>query len=124
MRARKWLDDEDILNSLSQDNQDWIKLTSETPAMTFDALARLEARKWLKDIYWTPSACFWLIYGYLEYSKGTHRGQILPNIESAHVMIDTAEWVGYEQTALWHRRLAIVLRDETRQHPTLRNLSN
>jgi tetratricopeptide (TPR) repeat protein len=33
------------------------------------------------------------------------------SIESAEVVVETAEWCGFEKTVIWHRRLAMALRD-------------
>ena len=118
---RKWLDDEVLLNSLSSEDQERVKSTAQHPASTFVALAKLNAMKWLQDKWWKPEVCAWSTFGYRQSIAGSKLRTAEEGFESAHDIEESAEWAGYEKTALWHRRLAIALRqnsflDEAQKH--------
>lgn len=111
---RKWFEDKEVLESLPPSDREWVRSTSDKPASTFVELAKMCARKWLQDVYYGPKACFWLVFRYLQYMNGTPLGDTsTTGVEGPHVIEETAEWAGFEKTALWHRRLAMALRDHS-----------
>jgi tetratricopeptide (TPR) repeat protein len=107
---RKCLEDPDVFTSQSTSDQDWIRSTKVTPVETFHAMVQLVARKWLQDQYWIPSICFQIILGYLRLRKGEPFPEEA-RVDDPRTIEDTAEWAGFERDALWHRRLAITLRE-------------
>ena len=108
---RRWLDDEELLSSLPSEDQEWIKSTAQHPASVFIELAKFTAMKWLQDMWWIPGACAWSVFGYRQRIAGVQLRPSEEGLEGAHNIVESAEWAGYERNALWHRRLAIALRD-------------
>ena len=110
---RRWLDDDELFSSLSLEDQEWINSTAQHPASVFIELAKLNAMKWLQDLWWKPGVCAWSIFGYRQRIAGVQLRPLEEGLEGAHNIVESAEWAGYERNALWHRRLAIALRDNS-----------
>ncbi|KAI9769862.1 MAG: hypothetical protein M1839_003581 [Geoglossum umbratile] len=108
---RRWLDYPDIQDDLSTEDREWIRSTSEAPADTFLPLVRYVAQRWLQDIWWSPTACCWIVYAFINLQKGAPLSESPSGLITAQEVLDVAEWAQFEKTALWHRKLAIVFRD-------------
>ncbi|PGG99277.1 hypothetical protein AJ79_08583 [Helicocarpus griseus UAMH5409] len=91
--ARNFLGDEEVLNSLSYEGRHLIESTVDSPITLFRPLAVNIGRS---------------ISGMKSLSPpkgGLAVRDSIPDI------LATAEWLGFEKTALWHRNLAATLRD-------------
>lgn len=121
--VRSWLDDEDVVCSLPFEDQTFVKATSESPALTFKPLARYIAKKWLEDVWWLPANCCNIIHGYLSLEKGSPLKESLVGLDTAEDIISVAEWPDLDKTALWHRRLAIALREKTEYDESLEHFT-
>ena len=110
---RKWIDNKELLNTLPQNTQEWVRSTSETPASTFEEVAKLNARHWLQSVYWLPEVCFWSVYGYRQHINGLPLRDASKGVENPQVIEESAEWAGYEKTATWHRRIACTFREHS-----------
>lgn len=121
--VRSWLDDEDVVRSLPSEDQTFVKVTSESHALTFKPLARYIAKQWLEDVWWLPANCCNIVHGYLSLEKGTPLKGTLVGLHSAEDMISVAEWPNLDKTALWHRRLAIALRDKWKSDESLEHFT-
>lgn len=120
---RSWLDNEDDITSLPSEDQDFIRATAESPALTFKPLARYIAKRWLEDVYWLPGRCCEIVYGYIRLENGSPLEDSWIGLNEAEDIISVAEWAEIPKTAVWHRRLGIALRehqnyDESLQHFT------
>lgn len=120
-RIRSWLDNEDDMTSLPSEDQDFIKATAESPALTFKPLAKYIAKKWLEDVYWLPGRCCEIVYGYMRLENGSPLDDNWVGLNAAEDIISVAEWTELPKTAVWHRRLGIALRehqnyDESLEH--------
>ena len=110
---RAWIEDEALLSILPSHDQEWVRSTLETPASAFSAVAKVNARHWLQNIRWSPVLCFWSAYGYRQHMNHQPLRDKSDGVESAQVIEDTAKWAGFEKTVLWHRRVAIALRESS-----------
>lgn len=108
---RKWLEDSDILEQLSVEDREWIRSTSEAPANIFLPVVEYIAHQWLQKSLWIPFTCWAIVYAFLQLQKGTPLSVSPTSFTKARDIIDVAEWAQFEKTALWHRRLAMVLRE-------------
>lgn len=108
--VRKWLDDKEVVDSLPSEDQEFIWTTSESPAITFEPLARYIAKQWL-GVQCGPQAIVVLLSIAISVSKmGLPLMRLSRVLQTAEEIISVAEWPNLDKTALWHRRLAMVLR--------------
>ena len=107
---RQWLEDKEVLDSLPTKDQEWVQATSQNPADMFVPVIKLLGKKWLQDISWIPSPCMGSIYIITSLMRGEPVDSLPDNIP-LQVILDAAEWCQFEKTSLWHRRLAMCLRD-------------
>ena len=121
--VRSWLDDEDVVCSLPFEDQTFVKATSESRALTFKPLARYIAKKWLEDVWWLPANCCDIIHGYLSLEKGSPLKESLVGLDTSEDIISVAEWPDLDKTALWHRRLAMALREKTEYDKSLEHFT-
>jgi tetratricopeptide (TPR) repeat protein len=108
--VRQWWEDKEVVDSLHQEERDFVTLTSSSPATTFKPLAMIYAKKWL-DQQKSPMYCVAAIVSYSQFENGTNLNSTGINLKpTAKETIDAAEWTGKEKTAIWYRRVALVLR--------------
>ena len=107
---RQWLEDKDVLNVLSAEDQNWIKSTSQNPAETFVPAVKINAKEWLQGLYWLPNSCMTMIHVVTSLIRGELL-ETVPAILPLQAILDAAEWPQFEKNALWHRRLGMCLRD-------------
>jgi tetratricopeptide (TPR) repeat protein len=108
--VRQWWEDKEVVDSLHQEERDFVTLTSSSPATTFKPVAMIYAKKWL-DQQKAPMKCVAAIVSYKEFEKDPNLNSTSINLKpTAKETIDAAEWSGKEKTAIWYRRVAMVLR--------------
>lgn len=121
--VRSWLADEGVVNSLSSEDQKFVKSSSELPALTFKPLARYIAKKWLEDAYWIPIKCCAIVHSYISLERGTPLHGSLAGLDTADDIISVAKWPNLAETALWHRRLAMALREVREYDESLKHFT-
>ena len=106
---RVWLDDKELLGTLPPRDQDWVKSTFERPASTFKEVARMHARLWLQWMHTNNNPYLFCrsIFWYRQSMDGTPLDYSKRRFDNAGIIKESAEWAGFEETALWHRRVAI-----------------
>ncbi|KAK4548205.1 hypothetical protein LTR36_010074 [Oleoguttula mirabilis] len=109
-----YLTDADIIATLPAETASWVHSTAAAPLELFEPAMRYFAKKWLLPDYssgWNMIVCATQIWAYMQ----RREGKVLENLSnpslSAEELTSAAEWAGFEQTAYWHRMLAIVLRE-------------
>lgn len=120
---RSWLADEDLVESLPSEDQKFVKSSSELPVLTFKPLATYIAKKWLEDEWWIPANCCSIVHAYISLERGTPLNGSLAGLETAEDIISVAKWPNLVETALWHRRLAIVLRERQEYNDSLKHFT-
>lgn len=104
----KWLGDKDIHESLPPEESTWYdEATGLNSANIFLRLIEYSATQWLQGLYWKGDVCCNVVFHFLNLRDG-HPFLLL---DSPEKVLETAEWCGFEKNALWHRRLAMTLRD-------------
>lgn len=116
---RSWVSDEDVVHSLPPEDQEFVKATSELPAVTFKPLARYIAKRWLEDVWWIPANCCDIVHGYISLEEGAPLDGSFFGLDKAHDIISVAKWANLDETALWHRRLAMALRERSEYDESL-----
>ncbi|GFF96178.1 tetratricopeptide repeat domain protein [Aspergillus udagawae] len=105
-----WLSNSDVQEALPPVGKGWYdSFASGDSNNIFLPAIRYIARSWLGDAASTSNGhniCKF-VHDYL-HARGISG---VKSIESAEVVVETAEWCGFEKTAIWHRRLAMALRD-------------
>lgn len=109
---RQWWNDPDVLAALPDEEKQFIESTKTLPLATFKLVPEYCAKMWLPSDEWYPVFCAYNIYSYLQFQKGNEISEEdFSFTPSAEEVIEAAEWAGLEKTAIWHRRLALVLRE-------------
>lgn len=121
--VRSWLADEDLVQSLPSEDQTFVKSSSELPVLTFKLLARYIAKKWLEDEWWIPASCCFIVHGYISLERGTPLNGSLVGLDTAEDIISVAKWPNLVETALWHRRLAMTLRERWKYKDSLKHFT-
>ncbi|PGH03032.1 hypothetical protein AJ79_07464 [Helicocarpus griseus UAMH5409] len=103
-----WLGDSDVQVALPPDEKTWYDSFASTNVTdVFLPCIQYISRAWLQNTNWNGHYVCQFIHDYLYY-RGTSQVQ---SLESARVVIETAEWCSLERDAVWHRRLAMALRE-------------
>ena len=121
--VRSWLADEDLIRSLPSEDQVFARSSSELPMLIFKPLARYIAKKWLEDEWWLPANCCFSVHAYISLERGTPLNGSLVGLDTAEDIISVAKWPNLVETALWHRRLAIVLRERGEYNDSLKHFT-
>ena len=117
---KKWLEYPELYEALALKDRQWIKEIQANEAEIFRPSARVYAIRWLHSASWRPHGCMLYIHTVLNLLLG-RVDQNFPQKVPLQYIVEAAEWAGFEQTALWHERLAECLLenrhyDEALQH--------
>ncbi|KAI9675313.1 MAG: hypothetical protein M1817_001216 [Caeruleum heppii] len=107
----QWLRSVDAPDVMSPDDQQWLQSSLHDTAAMLAPTLDLVARKWLQHEFWDPVACMRIIHSA---QNGLDAGQMDSFVlisSPLQVILEAAEKFGFEKTPLWHRRLAMCLRD-------------
>lgn len=110
---RRWLEYSNVADGLGDEDRQWIESTKSNPGESYLPSAKVLASEWLQNGLWDPKSCMLFIHNILNLVRGRvddanpSSDEVLP----ISVILDMAEWPGFSKTALWHRRLAMCLRD-------------
>ena len=108
---RQWWEDPKVVESLPQEERDFVTSTSSSPATTFKPVAVMYAKKWLDQQSWDAPYCARAVVSYIQFENGTNVDSTEINLKpTAKETVDAAEWSSMEKTATWYRRVAVVLR--------------
>jgi tetratricopeptide (TPR) repeat protein len=108
---RQWWEDPKVVDSLPDEERNFVTSTGSSPATTFKPAAMIYAQKWLDQQNWTPSYCAAAVVSYIQFENGTNANSTDINWKpTAEETINAAEWSGMEKTAIWYRRVAVALR--------------
>ncbi|KAL4879221.1 tetratricopeptide repeat domain protein [Aspergillus karnatakaensis] len=104
----KWLTDPEVQHGLPAKEKAWVdSVISGHPFDIFLPCIRYISREWLLEANTNVDPVCEFIHNYL-YARGTSPRE---NVDSAHVVIDTAEWCDLPKNAAWYRRVAMALRN-------------
>jgi hypothetical protein len=100
----KWVTDSDVFDAIPKGSQDWVLSTSQNRAELFLPCIKYIGEQWLHGVDWHATVCALIIYAYIglcakDFSLGLTRSLI-----TSEMITKAAEWCGFEQNALWHRR--------------------
>ncbi|KAL4958739.1 NACHT and TPR domain protein [Aspergillus stella-maris] len=105
-----WLGD--VLEALSQEDRDFIADTEEIPITTFRKVVMYCIKKWLCEYNsWLVQPLAAVVWSYQRLEKGNEVDFYEIFNPTADELVDAANFGGPEKHALWHRRLAMALRD-------------
>jgi tetratricopeptide (TPR) repeat protein len=108
---RQWWEDQKVVDSLPQEERDFVTSTGSSPATTFKPAAMIYAKKWLDPQGWNPAYCAPVVVSYIQFENGTNVNSTDINWElTAKETVDAAEWSSMEKTAIWYQRVAVILR--------------
>ena len=120
---RAWLEHSDVLVRLAEGDRLWVQSAKLNPGEYYRPTAKVSATRWLEDVLWIPKLCMLVIHSILNILHGRTDGDMPKPLEAVpiSVILTAAEWPKLEKTALWHRRLAMCLReykyyDEAMEH--------
>ncbi|KAF2794942.1 NACHT and TPR domain protein [Melanomma pulvis-pyrius CBS 109.77] len=103
----KWVTDSEIFKALPKENQDWVQSTSQNRAELVLPYAKYVAEQWLRGLSTDAKVFAAIIYAYISLCKKDPNW----NLNTPEKIMEAAEWCNFEQNALWHRRLAMALRE-------------
>ncbi|KAL3473862.1 NACHT and TPR domain protein [Aspergillus californicus] len=108
--VRQWWTEREVLESLTQDERDFISATEHDPITTFRPVTLFCLDKWVRGNVWDP---FWLagvVWNYQQLIKGIEVHILQGFNPSSKELVDAAGFEDSQKNALWYRRCAIVLR--------------
>lgn len=111
---RKWLDDKETPAFLGSESLEFIKSTHESP-LVLKPYVMVVAKKWLSDSAWNVLACSNIVHAYMILEDAA----VFKKLSTAEELVTVAKWAALEQTATWHRRLALTLREMGLYDPAL-----
>jgi hypothetical protein len=100
----KWVTDSDVFNAIPQGSQDWVLSTSQNRAELFLPCIKYIGEQWLHGVDWHATACALIIYAYIGLCAKDFSLGLTQSLITSEMITKTAEWCGFEQDALWHRR--------------------
>ncbi|KKK20439.1 hypothetical protein ARAM_002899 [Aspergillus rambellii] len=109
--VRQWWKDQEVLESLTAEERDFIASTEDDPITTFKPLVMFCIKKWVGDDAWGPVPVAAVVWSYLAFSKGKEGNFSEAFKPPAEEIIEAAEFGGTEKNALWYQRCAMVLRN-------------
>ena len=108
-----WLKSAEVTGAFGADTIAWLETIGETNALDiFEPVLRFSAQRWLlpkEGAEYRVDVVPILIYAW-QARKGGEVVENLPKL-TAERIINGVEWANLEQTAEWHRRLAMTYRD-------------
>ncbi|KAE8157722.1 hypothetical protein BDV40DRAFT_277652 [Aspergillus tamarii] len=107
---RQWWEDEEVLESLTPDEQEFISSTKEDPITTFKPLVMSCTKKYIADDMWLAAPVAAVVWSYQSLIKGKEVNFLEIFDPTPEEIIEAAEFGDFEKNALWYRRCAIVLR--------------
>ena len=111
IKLMAFLTSEEVRAGLSSESATWIKSVEHNPIELFEPAVKyhLERWIWLPPPEWNAAICARTIYIYLRRKKG----EVIEKAPwiYAESVEESANWLGREQTAEWHRKVALTLRE-------------
>ncbi|KAL4879917.1 NACHT and TPR domain protein [Aspergillus karnatakaensis] len=108
--VRKWWKDSEVIASLPEEGQDFIKSTESDPITTFKPIMMLCVDKWVRGNQWNVPPCAGMIWSYQRLQKDTEIPDLSNFNPTAEELIEAASFGDFAKDGLWHRRTAIALR--------------
>ncbi|KAL3490747.1 NACHT and TPR domain protein [Aspergillus germanicus] len=108
--VRKWWKNIEVFESLSPEDQEFIKSTEADPVTTFKPVTLFSIRKWVRENAWQPGPVAIVVWSYQRCVKGAELDITSPFNPSPEELIEAAEFGDSEKTAQWYRRCAMTLR--------------
>ncbi|OGM43950.1 NACHT and TPR domain protein [Aspergillus bombycis] len=110
---RQWWEDEEVLASLTPEEQAFISLTQADPITTFQPVVMLCTKKWVADDRWLAAPVAAVAWSYQSLLKGKEVNFLERFDPTPEEIIEAAGFGDLEKNALWYRRCAMVLRQLT-----------
>lgn len=111
----QWLADNAVLEHVSPEDREWIISKLEKPVKIYSPMAELLAEKWLCGVNWDHGGCMFVVHRICTLLDD--RDIVLPTENvPINAIMEAAEWPKLEKNALWHRRVAMCLRDYGHAH--------
>ncbi|KAL2871688.1 NACHT and TPR domain protein [Aspergillus lucknowensis] len=108
--VRKWWQSEDVLESLSSEERDFIKSTADDPITTFRPVVMFCLKKWLSGYTWNVAPMAAVVWSYQKLLKGVEVDFLEAFDPTVDELTDAAGFGNSEKTALWYQRCAIAMR--------------
>ncbi|KAE8376136.1 hypothetical protein BDV26DRAFT_294367 [Aspergillus bertholletiae] len=109
--VRQWWEDQEVLDSLTPDEREFISSTRDDPTTTFKPLVMLCMKKWVAEGTWLASPVAAVVWNYQCFLKGKEVDFVKTFDPTAEEIVEAAEFGDFEKNAMWYRRCALVLRD-------------
>jgi hypothetical protein len=100
----KWVTDSDIFNAIPKGSQDWVLSTSENHTELFLPYIKYIGEQWLHGVHWNARVCAIITHAYISLCAKDFSWKLIWGSNASEKITKTAEWFGFEQNALWHRR--------------------
>lgn len=120
---RVWLEHSDVLGRLAEGDRLWVESAKSNPGEYYRPTAKVFATQWLEGAFWIPKVSMLVIHNILNILHDRTDNDMPKPLEAVpiSVILTAAEWPQLKKTALWHRRLAMCLReykyyDEAMEH--------
>ncbi|KAH8425286.1 uncharacterized protein LDX57_003044 [Aspergillus melleus] len=120
-----FLTDRSARETLDEETLNWLLFAIENPGELYRSAATLSSKEWLGKDYWAPEVCVKTVLQVIRLldpkaegeEEASNKTATAEDEEGASSEIPTveeisraAEWLPLEQSANWHRRLAMCLR--------------
>ena len=109
-----WLQDPEVIDSLSLDDRAWVKSIAEDFASMLTTVGRYLSARWLQTTLDFPESMFLNLYSLIKRMNAPGNASDalidLANQPTASEIFQMAEWAGFQRDALWYRRIAVILR--------------
>lgn len=123
---KKWLEYPELYNVLALADREWIDQVKGNEAEIFRPFSRLYTILWLRVTRFSPHECMLKIFAITNLLFGQTDSDIpgFPTKVPVRFIIEAAEWMKLEQTAVWHRRLAECLLENGHLEKALQHFGN
>jgi tetratricopeptide (TPR) repeat protein len=105
--VRSW--SQSIIDQLDTDVQSWV--TASTPETVFVHIARLCAKEGLQEDERAPLSAVQNVAQVKAFLDDRDTLDTLPEPVPLQTLLDAVEWTNLPETAIWHRKLAVCLRN-------------
>lgn len=108
--VRQWWQGQDVCESLSPEEKDFISTTEEEPVNLFKPMVMFCIKRWLCEDLPSPAPMVSIVWRYQMLVKGEEIHDYDRSL-TAEDVIEAAEFGGFERTSQWFKQCAIALRD-------------
>jgi tetratricopeptide (TPR) repeat protein len=109
--VRQWWQEQEILDSLSPEEKEFISTTEEEPLSLFKPMVMYCIKSWLWEDLPSPLPTLFIVWRYQMLIKGEDIHDYDRRM-TAEEVVEASEFGGFEKTSQWFQRCAIALRHQ------------